>query len=577
MLLDDSGQSQQIECFLGISTDTLVLIEELSKQIVFVTPCKSILGWSAQSNGLRIYHHQGECMTIYMRDAHGDRDELMEVMDRLKAVTQGVLAKELPLKRNIMGQLGFHVQPDGIVTLVESAGEAWHGGLRQNSRLVEICKVAVSTLTYDQMVDLLKTSILVTLTVIPPLSDGLPRKGCTLQNCKYNEGNYEGDYENLGVEEKSRKAPQMQQAVPGNHRRIYERSFSPPRSSNSSGYGTGSSSKSFHGQDPRFPTNPEGTMTSSSSGHSSDEKWYDVLQELDPPPPVPQKNATRANNTFPSTPKRTHNHYNPQAIQHNKIQVSHSLPLQHMNYSQPLTAAIHNNDYDVNNYKSDKSKTKDTDFVLTRPSMMVNMNDSHSTDSSISDRLGGWGLGGSEDELSNGSGGNASPRMRRGKHLAGNASRNHSPRSTNGEAKLRPGVTNRSSNRNSANMSSSNFQEELLRLINPDNIEASVEPKNRESPPEVILTMARPATVISNASTTSSPLPAEFKGSKDELSSSKKPVVSLEEFPVPDDWPTLVDTATRVLMQVASDNYNKQRDEQIWDEETPIDASLTSS
>lgn len=60
VLLDDSGQSQQIECFLGISTDSLVLIDEHTKQIVFVTPCKSVLGWSPQSNSLRIYHHQGK-------------------------------------------------------------------------------------------------------------------------------------------------------------------------------------------------------------------------------------------------------------------------------------------------------------------------------------------------------------------------------------------------------------------------------------------------------------------------------------------------------------------------------------
>lgn len=243
---------------MGISTDTLVLIEEQSKQIVFVTPCKSVLGWSPQTNSLRIYHHQGECMTIHMRDAHYDRDELMEIMERLKAVTPGVLVQELSLKRNIMGQLGFHVQPDGIVTLVESAGQAWQAGLRQNSRLVEICKVAVSTLTYDQMVDLLKTSMLVTLTVIPPMPNGSPRKGCALQNCKYNEGNYESDYENASSDEsKNRKAAQLQQAVPGNHKRIYERSFSPPRSSSSSGYGTGSSSKSFLGNDSRFPSNPE--------------------------------------------------------------------------------------------------------------------------------------------------------------------------------------------------------------------------------------------------------------------------------------------------------------------------------
>lgn len=55
-------------------------------------------------------------MTIHMRETHGD--ELMEIMDRLRAVTNGIAAQELSISRNIMGQLGFHVQPDGIVTLV---------------------------------------------------------------------------------------------------------------------------------------------------------------------------------------------------------------------------------------------------------------------------------------------------------------------------------------------------------------------------------------------------------------------------------------------------------------------------
>jgi hypothetical protein len=66
----------------------------------------------------------------------------------------------------------------------------------------------------------------------------------------------------------------------------YERSLSPPRSSNSSGYGTGSSSKSFTARETKFPANPEGTMTSS----SSDERWYEVIEASengDSPPPLP--------------------------------------------------------------------------------------------------------------------------------------------------------------------------------------------------------------------------------------------------------------------------------------------------
>ncbi|KAK5643181.1 hypothetical protein RI129_007026 [Pyrocoelia pectoralis] len=650
VMLDDSGQSQQIECFLGISTDTLVLMEEQSRQIVFVTPCKAILGWSPQTSSLRIYHHQGECMTIHMRDAHYDRDELMEIMERLKAVTPGVLVQELSLKRNIMGQLGFHVQPDGIVTLVESAGQAWQAGLRQNSRLVEICKVAVSTLTYDQMVDLLKTSMLVTLTVIPPMSDGSPRKGCALQNCKYNEGNYESDYENGNTDDsKNRKAAQLQQAVPGNHKKIYERSFSPPRSSSSSGYGTGSSSKSFLGNDSRFASNPEGTMTSSSSGHS-DDRWYEFIQEnldleMGIPPPLPVKSSqtstnrsNQSNNTYPSTPKRnnihqishlqvsqSHNHFGPQNMQHTKIQVSHSLPLQHANYSTPLTAALHNSTYDYEmSYKMDKNNLlkqendrirqsdrmrTETEYVVTRAPKVAEyttiqqlnsdlvrsnllINDGHSTDSSVSDRL--YGIG-SEDELSTGSGGNISPRTKRSTKLANlsnNNSRNQSPRSLNGEAKLRPGVTSRSSNRNSANLATSTFQEELIRLIDPDSIEESCEPiklnKENKSEPEVILTMARPATVISNASTTSSPLPTEFKIVKeDRLSpratntpSKRAIVVGPEALPLPGDmdWPSLVDTATRVMMQVAETSNSLGSDDkgQHWRDDQSIDVSINS-
>ncbi|XP_043269445.1 signal-induced proliferation-associated 1-like protein 1 isoform X2 [Venturia canescens] len=195
VILEDSNQNT--DCYLGISVDTIVLIEEHSRQIVSVTPCVSVLGWHAQTNSLRLYYHQGECITIHVRGDYGERDELMEIVARLRAVTQGSPASELSLKRNNLGQLGFHVQPDGVVTQVESMGLSWQAGLRQGSRLVEICKVAVSTLSHDQMVDLLKTSAQVTVTVIPPTNDGHPRRGCTLQNCQYLSTNYEGDYENV--------------------------------------------------------------------------------------------------------------------------------------------------------------------------------------------------------------------------------------------------------------------------------------------------------------------------------------------------------------------------------------------
>lgn len=174
----------------------------------------------------------------------------------------------------------------------------------------------------------------------------------------------------------------------------------------------------------------------------------------------------------------------------------------------------------------------------------------------------------SEDELSNGSG-NVSPRLRRAnRHRGGNltpssgSSRNQSPRP-------KPGARN--SHRNSANLSSSTLQEDLMKLINPDYIADDMHISNNHIPnnnlptilsnnqnsnkvnnnmieiqnrcrsrenlcgnstttlsvlptngqengnvSEVILTMARPATVISNASTASSPAPSENKLSKEE-------------------------------------------------------------
>ena len=50
VVLDDSGQASRVDCLLAISADTLVLIEEHSREIVFVSPCKAVLGWAANTN-----------------------------------------------------------------------------------------------------------------------------------------------------------------------------------------------------------------------------------------------------------------------------------------------------------------------------------------------------------------------------------------------------------------------------------------------------------------------------------------------------------------------------------------------
>lgn len=59
---------------------------------------------------------------------------------------------------------------------MEEYGFAWQAGLRQGSRLVEICKVAAVTLTHEQMIDLLRTSVTVKVVIIPPYEEGGPRR-----------------------------------------------------------------------------------------------------------------------------------------------------------------------------------------------------------------------------------------------------------------------------------------------------------------------------------------------------------------------------------------------------------------
>ena len=46
---------------------------------------------------------------------------------------------------------------------------------------MQINKTPVSALSHEQMVELQKTSMSVTVTVIPPPPDGSPRRGCNLQ------------------------------------------------------------------------------------------------------------------------------------------------------------------------------------------------------------------------------------------------------------------------------------------------------------------------------------------------------------------------------------------------------------
>lgn len=140
-----------------------------------------------------------------------------------------------------------------------------------------------------------------------------------------------------------------------------------------------------------------------------------------------------------------------------------------------------------------------------------------------------------------------------------------------------------------------------MRLINPDNIEASSEQKltkelkahSREnlnnamsihkSQPDVLIGMSR-----STTSSASSPLQNDFRRSQDDVASHLSPskvkigLTFNDEFPLPEDsdWPSLVDTATSFMNQVGSSSdvgKELERNHRRWNEEGAVDASITSS
>ncbi|KAG6926309.1 signal induced proliferation associated 1 like 3 [Chelydra serpentina] len=171
----DFAQGAEIECILAISNEFIVLLDLATKEVVFNCFCGDVIGWTPDAGTLRVFYGRGDHVSIQAADS--SPEDIKEIVQRLKVMTSGCETVDMTLRRNGLGQLGFHVKYDGTVAEVEDYGFAWQAGLRQGSRLVEICKVAVVTLSHDQMIDLLRTSVTVKVVIIPPHEDGVPRRG----------------------------------------------------------------------------------------------------------------------------------------------------------------------------------------------------------------------------------------------------------------------------------------------------------------------------------------------------------------------------------------------------------------
>ncbi|XP_062944745.1 signal-induced proliferation-associated 1-like protein 1 isoform X4 [Cynocephalus volans] len=187
----DYTKAMEIDCLLGVSNEFIVLIEQETKSVVFNCSCRDVIGWTSADTSLKIFYERGECVSV---ESFINNEDIKEIVKRLQFVSKGCESVEMTLRRNGLGQLGFHVNYEGIVADVEPYGYAWQAGLRQGSRLVEICKVAVATLSHEQMIDLLRTSVTVKVVIIPPHDDCTPRRSCSetyrmpVMEYKMNEG-----------------------------------------------------------------------------------------------------------------------------------------------------------------------------------------------------------------------------------------------------------------------------------------------------------------------------------------------------------------------------------------------------
>lgn len=174
---DFSGGGTELSCALGVSAEYVLLVDCSTKEVVFNCFCADVIGWTPERLALKIFYGRGDHISV--RVPEGCAQDIREIVQRLKSLTVGCETVDMTLRRNGLGQLGFHVRLDGTVAEVEEYGFAWQAGLRQGSRLVEICKVAAVTLTHEQMIDLLRTSVTVKVVIIPPYEEGGPRRGCT--------------------------------------------------------------------------------------------------------------------------------------------------------------------------------------------------------------------------------------------------------------------------------------------------------------------------------------------------------------------------------------------------------------
>uniref|UniRef100_A0A4W4E6U7 Rap-GAP domain-containing protein n=1 Tax=Electrophorus electricus TaxID=8005 RepID=A0A4W4E6U7_ELEEL len=150
----------KLPCLLGVSAESVVLIERCTKMVVFNCSCRDVIGCTA------MYIRPDKCAIISMYPHEPVP---------LQLVTRGCEAREVTPLRDSVGQPGFLMSEEGFVTELQRFGYAESGGLQMGARVVRLCGQALVHLTQEERSRRLRTAPKIHITVIPPDENGKPQ------------------------------------------------------------------------------------------------------------------------------------------------------------------------------------------------------------------------------------------------------------------------------------------------------------------------------------------------------------------------------------------------------------------
>lgn len=177
---DAETGEHRLSCLLGVSAESVVLIERCTRRVVFNCSCRDVIGWKAVTEAkdggpsLDIFYERGESVSMSVPETQVE--DIKEVVQRLELVTRGCEALEVTPLRDGVGQPGFLMNEEGFVTELQRFCYAESGGLQLWARVVRLCGHSLVYLTPDERTRLLRTAHKIHITVIPPDENGKPRR-----------------------------------------------------------------------------------------------------------------------------------------------------------------------------------------------------------------------------------------------------------------------------------------------------------------------------------------------------------------------------------------------------------------